>query len=113
MDISVVAQDTINLAATNLDSSGLESLVGNFGDLIKTVGAIVIGVVAAGILFLKTGPKMITAFSKDRMSEGAKELGKSAIIVIIAIGGIAGLFAIIDSINPVQEESGVTEYLEN
>lgn len=104
-------QGMILAAGSNIDSGGLEGLIEESGDAIKTWGGIIIGVVAT-IFVIARAVAAITAFSNKNMSDGVKEVVKAVIIVIIAIMGIGGLFTLVDSINPVQNGTGVTSYLE-
>ena len=47
------------------------------------------------------------------MNAGLMELLKGVFVIIIAAVSIGGLFGIVDAINPVESQSGITEYLEN
>lgn len=99
------------MAQGNVNSGGLEGLIAESGDAIKTWGTAIIGVVAL-VFAVICLVKAITAFSNKNMSDGIKEVIKLAIIIILAIAGVSGLFALVESVNPVSQTGGVTEYLQ-
>lgn len=110
MSLLASAQTHMVLASGNINSGGLEGLIQESGDAIKTWGTAIIGVVA--VIFVAVSlVKAITAFSNKNMSDGVKEVIKIVIILILAILGIGGLFTLVDNINPVQNGTGVTDYL--
>ena len=95
---------------SSVDSSGLSDFIAQWGDAIKTWGTTIIGIVAL-IFVVKLLISAVVAFSNKNMSEGVKEIIKIAIVIIIAIAGVGGLFAVVDAINPVTADGGVTDYL--
>ena len=102
----------VYIMAQFLDESGLEGLFDNAGNVIQTLGTIIIAVVAAvfAVPPLLKGMKEIAG---KNMNAGLTELLKGVIVIIIAAVSIGGLFGIVDAINPVESQSGITEYLEN
>ena len=97
--------------AQQLDGSGLNSLGDQVGRIIKTFGAIIVGIVGA-VFGIKSLGAAIQAFSHKQMKEGAGQLGRLAIVLILTIVGIGGVFQIADAINPAQGgNNGVTEYV--
>lgn len=111
MSLLANAQASMILAQSNVDSSGLKGLIEESGDAFKTWGTIIISVVA--LIFVTISlVKAITAFSNKNMSDGVKEVIKIVIILILAILGVGGLFTVVDNINPVQNGTGVTDYLQ-
>ena len=110
MSLLASAQTNMILAQGDIDSQGLSGLIAESGDAIKTWGTTIIGIVA--LIFVTISlVKAITAFSNKNMSDGVKEVIKIAIIIILAIMGVGGLFALVNSINPVNHHGGVTDYL--
>lgn len=107
----MLADSTLIMAQT-FDDSGLSNLLNEFGGVIKTVGTIVIMVVALGCASILTIPKAINGFSKKRMGEGLTYVALTAAIIILAIVGVSGLFSIVDAANPVTESGGNTELLQ-
>lgn len=104
------APDTMYVAQ-QLDGSGLNSLGDQVGRIIKTFGSLLVGLVGA-IFGIKSLGSSIQAFSSKQMQEGAKHLGRVAIVLILTIVGIGGVFQIADAINPAQGgNNGVTEYV--
>lgn len=113
MDIATLASATDPvIMAQFVDTGGLEGLIDEFGGAIQLVGTIIIGVVAAVFAF----PPLIRGLKNvggKKMNEGIADIGKAALVIIIAMIGVGGLFAVVESINPAESQSGVTEYLES
>lgn len=104
------APDTFYMAQ-QLDGSGLNSLGDQVGRIIKTFGTLIVGIVAA-IFGVRSLASSISAFSSKQMQEGAKHLGRLAIVLVLAIVGIGGVFQIADAVNPATGgNNGVTEYV--
>lgn len=98
------------LAAGTVDEGGLQGVIQEWGGAIKTWTSIIVGVV--GMIFATINLiKAIVAFRGNNNSEGVKHLIALAIVIILTIAGIGGIFAIVDAANPVSEDSGVTDYL--
>lgn len=98
------------MAQGNIDQGGLQGLLEEFGDAIKLWGGFAIGAVAAVFATIAL-IKAISAFTGKQMSEGVKHVIRLVIIVALAVMGIGGLFAIVESASPAAENSGVTDYL--
>src|SRR5699024_3665305 len=108
----LVHNPDVYVMAQFLDESGLEGLFDNAGTVIQTLGTIAIAVVAA---FFAIPPllKGMKELAGQIMTAGLMELLKGVFVIIIAAVSIGGLFGIVDAINPVESQSGTTEYREN
>lgn len=94
----------------NVDSSGLEDWIRQWGDSLQTWLSVIIGIAGllfSGILVIKG----LNELGKKRANDAVKMFVFAALVVLMAIIGIGGIYAIIETIKPV-DGNGVTDYLQ-
>lgn len=113
MDTLLLANDAVIMAQSSglINSNGLEDLFSDVGSTVKTLTVLVLGIVAA-ITVIVSLIKSVSAFSRKDMGDGVKHLGFAALGIIVAILGTAGMFALVDAVNPVEQTGGMTDFLE-
>lgn len=105
-----IAEHTMILAQ-GVNEGPLEGFIREWGGAIRTWLSVILGI--AGLIFIVMNlVKGAKAFSDDDKEGGVKHMALAAIVTIITLLGIGGLFAIIDAINPVDQEQGVTDFLQ-
>lgn len=89
----------------SVNSSPLQGFIQQWGDAIKTWGTIIIGIIAL-IAVASLIIKAMNAFRSHKMNDGIMNCVYIVIVVILAIFGIGGLFALVNSLNPVDGQKG-------
>ena len=98
------------LAQANVDPGGAENFIRQWGDALQLwIGVIVgiVGLIFAGILIIKG----LKALGDKRANEAVKMFVYAGLVVLFAVVGIGGIYAIIEAIKPV-DGNGVTDFLQ-
>lgn len=94
----------------NVDSSGLEDFIRQWGDSIQLWGGVVVGI--AGLIFaMILLVKGLSALGKKQTNDAVKFFVFAALVVLMAIVGVGGLYGIVESIKPV-DGNGVTDFMQ-
>ena len=94
----------------NVDSSGLENWIRQWGDAIQLWLSVIIGIAGAlfaGILIVKG----LNELKKKRTNDAVQMFVFAALVVLMAVVGIGGIYAIVEAIKPV-DGNGVTDFLQ-
>lgn len=94
----------------NVDSSGLENWIRQWGDALQLWLSVIIGIAGllfSGILIVKG----LNELKNKRTNDAVKLFVFAALVVLMAVVGIGGIYAIVDAIKPV-DGNGVTDFLQ-
>lgn len=110
--MEILNQTTMLLAqgGADVDPGGLSDWIGQWGDAIKKWLGLIIGIatlIFASVLIIKGTNNL----QKKRTNEAVTQFVFAGLIILAGVIGIGGLFAIVDTIKPV-EGTGVTDYLQ-
>lgn len=104
--------DTVMILAQggNVDSSGLENWIRQWGDAIQLWLGVIIGI--AGLIFSGTLiVKGLNELKNKRTNDAVKLFVFAALVVLMAVVGIGGIYAIVEAIKPV-DGNGVTDFFQ-
>ena len=94
----------------NVDSSGLENWIRQWGDAIQLWLGVIIGI--AGLIFSGTLiVKGLNELKNKRTNDAVKLFVFAALVVLMAVVGIGGIYAIVEAIKPV-DGNGVTDFFQ-